>query len=447
MSAPAVEWKRIELLGQALLRSRRGDDVGERLLAEMATAQEAVQRARASGGWWETAAPGLEPVQADVLACVVAPDAEPRIGWLFQALQGGTGTTYPSPALVQELLALDPGEAAAVYAAVSPGSPLIERGLVETGGDGPYDPLRPARGVTARLLGRSRVAAAPPGSTEVRMRATWDDLVLPPDRVTALREFLAWIIHRPKVANEWGARVGGGPVALFTGPSGTGKTLAGAVLASELSWPIYRVDIALLVSKYIGETEKNLNRLFDAAHGQPLLLQIDEADSLFGRRGDVKEARDRYANLEVSHLLARIENHEGPCILTTNLKKHLDQAFIRRFQVVVEFPRPDAAARARLWAILLPPHAPRSDDVDFETLGRDVNLTGGGIRNSALHAAFLAADGDGEIGLRELAVACWRELTKDGRDVAPVQLGHLRHHLPAGILAGGALLEAEEVPA
>ena len=147
----------------------------------------------------------------------------------------------------------------------------------------------------------------------------------------------------------WHGQSVGGPVALFTGPSGTGKTFAAAVLAGALGWPLYRVDLGRLVSKYVGETEENLNRLFDAAHGQPMVLQFDEADALFAKRGEVKEARDRYANMEVSHLLTRIEAHDGPCILTTNLRKQLDSAFTRRFQLVVEFPRLDAAARSELW--------------------------------------------------------------------------------------------------
>jgi SpoVK/Ycf46/Vps4 family AAA+-type ATPase len=165
-----------------------------------------------------------------------------------------------------------------------------------------------------------------------------------------------------------------------------------------------------------------------------MVLQFDEADALFGKRGEVREARDRYANLEVSHLLARIEAHQGPCILTTNLRRNLDPAFARRFQVVVDFPRPDEAARARLWERSLPPRAPVADDLDLELLGGAVNLTGGAIRNAALHAAFLAAGRGRPIGRAEVALAVWRELGKDGRDLAATDLGPLAADLPDGAL-------------
>lgn len=249
-------------------------------------------------------------------------------------------------------------------------------------------------------------------------------------QVTHLREFLLWLRHRETVEGQWGGRMGGGPVALFSGPSGTGKTLAASVIAHELGWPLYRIDLGKLVSKYIGETEKNLNQLFDAAHGRPMVLQFDEADSLFGKRGEVKDARDRYANMEVSHLLARIEEHRGPCILTTNLHEHLDTAFVRRFHVVIGFPRPDKEARVQLWKRLLPPRAPRHDDVDPQFLGQAVNLTGGGIRNAALYAACLAAEEGGAIELRHVALGVWREMAKDASPRSRADLGALAHHLP-----------------
>jgi SpoVK/Ycf46/Vps4 family AAA+-type ATPase len=248
-----------------------------------------------------------------------------------------------------------------------------------------------------------------------------------------LREFLLWIEHRDTVVGEWGGQRVGGPVALFVGPSGTGKTLAASVIANALGWPLFRVDLGRLVSKYIGETEKNLNQLFDAASGQPLVLQFDEADALFAKRGEVKEARDRYANMEVSHLLNRIEAHDGPCILTTNLRKQMDSAFNRRFQMVVEFTRPDPAARIALWQRLLPPRAPLAPEVEPTVLGHAVNLTGGGIRNAALHAAYLAAGQGTAIGLEHIALAVWRELAKAGREVALHDLGMLAAHLPPGV--------------
>jgi hypothetical protein len=434
-SAPplAVEWQRLDLLARLLAEARQGREAPEALLAELRRLQDLVEAERANGSpLLRLAGLPLSPLECDVLACAVAPEAEPRLGWMFQSLQPGTPQPYPTAALLHELLALDAGLAHELYGALAEGAPLRRAGLVELEEADPFQPIRPAHGVTARLLGRPGLAGAPVGATRVTSTPGWDDLILPADRVGMLREFLLWIRLRDTVFGAWEGKDCGGPVALFCGPSGTGKTFAAAVLATDLAWPLYRVDLGRLVSKYVGETEKNLNKLFDAAHGRPMVLQFDEADSLFSKRGEVKEARDRYANMEVSHLLARIESHRGPCFLTTNLRRNLDPAFARRFQVVVDFPRPDAAARSRLWDRLLPPKAPRGADLDTAFLGEAVNLTGGGIRNAALHAAFLAAAGGRPIGLAEVTLAVWRELGKEGRDLTAADLGPLAPHLPPG---------------
>jgi len=427
----APEWERIGLLAHILAGSRQGRQASLGELERLRTLQQQVETSRRQEGGWTVVAPaGLSPIEFDVLACVVAPEAEPRLGWLFQTLQSGAPTPYPTPALLQELLAMAPEETPLLYGALTETSPLRSSGLIEVEGGDPFQPVRPAAGVTARLLGRPAVTGDLPGAVLVKTPARWDDLVLPLDRVAMLREFLLWITHKTTVVGEWGGGDCGGPVGLFAGPSGTGKTFAAAVLAAELGWPLYRVDLGRLVSKYIGETEKNLNRLFDAAHGQPMILQFDEADSLFSKRGEVREARDRYANMEVSHLLARIESHQGPVILTTNLRKHLDPAFARRFQVVVDFPRPDAEARTRLWQRLIPPRAPREPGVEPAFLGAAVNLTGGSIRNAALHAAYLAAGAGKPLSLGHVALAVWRELGKDGRELSPTDLGPLAPFLP-----------------
>jgi len=428
-----AEWQRIELLGHLLAEARQGRESAEEQLAELRRLQAAVEAARADGGPMRHLGDGsLSPLEYDVVACAVAPEAEPRLGWLFQNLQPGAPQPYPTPALIQELLALDAGTARDLYAVLAEDAPLRRHQLIELEGEGPYQAIHPGPGVTARLLGRRPEVVTPPGAIRVTLRPTWDDLILPPERVSMLQEFLLWLRHREQVFGDWGASDCGGPVALFSGPSGTGKTFAAAVLAADLDWPLYRVDLGRLVSKYIGETEKNLNRLFDAAHGRAMVLQFDEADSLFSKRGEVKEARDRYANMEVSHLLARIETHRGPCILTTNLRRNLDPAFARRFQVVVDFPRPDAEARARLWQRLLPPRAPREPELDPAFLGAAVNLTGGSIRNAALHAAFLAAAAGKSIGLAEVTLAVWREMSKEGRDLALAELGPLAPYFPQG---------------
>jgi hypothetical protein len=435
-----MEWTRIELLIRSLIAARDGRQVEPSVLDQIAAAQQAVTAGRADGTWSGVAGLELDDLERDVLAAALAPEAKPTIGWLFAQLQAGAPQQYATPALLQDLLVLDGSETRELYARLTDTAKLRTAGLIEAIDDGPYSPLRPTARARTLLLGWTETAT-PPGARRVRDHAGWQDLVLPPDRLTVLREYLALIRHREFVAQDWGGRVGGGPVALFCGASGTGKTYAATVIAGELGWPLYRVDLGRLVSKYIGETEKNLNRLFEAAHGRPLILQFDEADSLFGKRGEIRDARDRYANLEVSHLLARIEQHCGPCILTTNMRRHLDAAFTRRFQVVVEFPRPDAPARAEIWARLLPPRAPRDPELNIETLA-GAAMTGGAIHNAAIHAAILAADAGCAIGPREAAIAVWRELGKDGREVAPSALGKLAPHLPASVVCGAELMSA-----
>ncbi|CAM3971791.1 ATP-binding protein [Corallococcus exiguus] len=427
-----AEVERVELLGQCLSRLRQGASLEDAVLERLREAQARVRGAREDGSAWRRLrASQLAPVEYDVLACAVAPEMEPRVGWLFQQLQpGATQPVYPTAALIQELLALQPADGARLSSVLSEDAPLRRLGLLERDEGGPYSPIRPSRGLTPRLLGAPEPPLSLPGALRVPGTARWEELVLPEAKLALLREFLLWLQHRETVVEQWGGRAMGGPVALFSGPSGTGKTFAASVLATTMGWELHRVDLGALVSKYIGETEKNVSKLFDAAHGRDVILLFDEADSLFGRRGEVREARDRYANQEVSHLLARIEQHTGPCILTTNLKGNLDPAFARRFQVVVEFPRPDARAQARLWRGLLPPRAPLSPEVDPEVLGSAVSLSGGGIRNAALHAAYLAAGAGTPIGMRELALAVWRELGKEGRDVSASELGPLRKHLP-----------------
>ncbi|HKK56813.1 ATP-binding protein [Marinobacter sp.] len=429
------EWDRLQHLGYCLSRSRQGLELESGTLKQLEQLQAQVEQLRQPGGHWECALNlRLAPIEWDVLACVLGPELEPRLGWMFQNLQSGSAQPYPCRALIQELLALEPHQAQALQRALEQSAPLRARGLLRAQNDDPYQPLTPEPWLGPKLRGEQRPLPSPPGATRVTPLARWDDLVLPANRLAQLREFMLWLEHRKTVIDQWGGQPVGGPVALFNGPSGTGKTLAASAIASRLGWELYRVDIGRLVSKYIGETEKNLNQLFYAVHDRPMVLQFDEADALFAKRGEVKEARDRYANMEVSHLLARIESHRGPCILTTNLRKQIDSAFTRRFQMVVEFPRPGIEGRARLWDKLLPPRAPRGPGVDTRLLARSVNLTGGGIRNAALHAAYLAAGDSEQIELRHLALGAWRELAKEGRDQNPRELGELAAHLPREII-------------
>lgn len=248
-----------------------------------------------------------------------------------------------------------------------------------------------------------------------------DELVVPPQVRAELNLALAWIRQQHKVLTEWGFAqrlpLGGGLKALFAGPAGTGKTMAAQVLARQLQLDLYRVDLSRVVSKYIGETEKNLGQLFDEAHRSGAMLFFDEADALFGKRSEVKDAHDRYANIEVGYLLQRLEEHDGVVILATNRRQDLDDAFVRRFDMILEFPLPNAAERRRIWEGMFPTAAQRDPSLNLDLLAQKFELSGGEIKNAVLAAAYLAAEAGQPIGLPHLRQAIRRELIKSGRVV------------------------------
>ena len=254
-----------------------------------------------------------------------------------------------------------------------------------------------------------------------------EDLVLPADRIEALNDVVRRVRHRGTVLEQWGldavSNRGRGLIALFHGASGTGKTMAAEAIAGALRMQLYRIDLAGVVSKYIGETEKNLRAIFEEAERADAVLFFDEADALFGKRSEVKDAHDRYANIEIDYLLQRIDLFEGISILATNLRAHIDEAFLRRIHITVEFPVPREAERLGLWDRSFPETAPLADDIDWAFLARRFELTGGAIRNAALGAAFLAADGPGVIGMREIVNALRSELIKAGKRVAESEFG------------------------
>ncbi len=429
-----AEWQRIDILARCLIDSRAGKQPEQKLINELNQKQQRVNHLRAAvNNPWNNLATELSALAMDVLACVYVVEVYPRIGWLYQELQPNSGQPFVSMALIQMLLALDDSEVVHLKSLIASEGELVKYHLVEVNEDSAFAAIRPKKGMLAKLLNLPEPDFAPQGSIKVNIKSCWNDLVLPGDREIMLREFMLWLKHRDQVVIEWGGHSLGGPVALFSGPSGTGKTFAASVIANELGWPLYRVDLARLVSKYIGETEKNIGHLFDAAHGKKLVLQFDEVDALMSKRGEIKEARDRYANMEISYLLSRIEDHLGPCILTTNLRNQIDKAFTRRFQVVVEFPRPDVSSRIKLWKRMFPPRAPLSDDIDINLLGKSANLTGGNIRNAALHSAYLAAEDNSAIALPHVATAIWRELSKERIQIPKTDLGLLAEYLPDGL--------------
>jgi hypothetical protein len=255
--------------------------------------------------------------------------------------------------------------------------------------------------------------------------ATWEDLVLPDAQLDVLHTLAAHVRHRFRVYEDWGfSRKGArglGISALFAGGSGTGKTMAGEVLANELRLDLYRIDLSAVVSKYIGETEKNLRRVFDAAETGGAILLFDEADALFGRRSEVKDSHDRYANIEVSYLLQRMEAYRGLAILTTNQKQALDPAFLRRIRYVDQIPFPDNAQRAGIWRRIFPKETP-TRDLDPAKLAR-LNIAGGNIRNIALNAAFLAADDQQPVAMRHIARAARGEYSKLEKPLTDAEIG------------------------
>jgi AAA+ superfamily predicted ATPase len=252
----------------------------------------------------------------------------------------------------------------------------------------------------------------------------WDDLILPEHQKSVLRQVAAHVRNRLKVCEEWGfagkGRRGLGLSTLFAGESGTGKTMAAEVLAGELHLDLYRIDISSMVSKYIGETEKNLRKVFDAAERSGAILLFDEADALFGKRSEVKDSHDRYSNIEVCYLLQRMEAYTGLAILTTNLKTALDTAFQRRLRFVVQFAFPDAAQREAIWRGIFPAATP-TDGLDYRKLAQ-LQATGGNIRNIALNAAFLAADVDEPVGMAHLLNAAHDEGAKRDRPLNDAEI-------------------------
>jgi SpoVK/Ycf46/Vps4 family AAA+-type ATPase len=270
--------------------------------------------------------------------------------------------------------------------------------------------------VGCRLQSNQRLSAL---ARKLSPRKGWEDITLPEHAMEQLREICAQVKHRRTVYGEWGfgrkQTLGKGLCVLFYGLSGTGKTLAVEVMARELKLEAFKIDLSTVVSKYIGETEKNLSRVFQEAETGNAILFFDEADALFGKRSEVKDAHDRYANIEIGYLLQRMEEFDGLVILATNLRKNIDEAFFRRMHFAVEFPMPNESHRYRIWKQHLPQSAPVAADIDFDFLSRRVNLAGGNIKSVVVNAAFLAAENSGVIQMKHFLHAVRREYEKIGR--------------------------------
>jgi SpoVK/Ycf46/Vps4 family AAA+-type ATPase len=253
----------------------------------------------------------------------------------------------------------------------------------------------------------------------------WTDIILPKDHIDQLREICNQVNHREKVYGQWGFEgklsLGKSISALFEGPSGTGKTMAAEIIAGELHLELYKIDLSSIVSKYIGETEKNLSTIFTEAEMSNAILFFDEADALFGKRSEVKDSHDRYANIETGYLLQRMEEYEGVVILSTNLRKNMDEAFTRRIGYIVTFPFPNKEARQQIWSTIWPAQTPLGTNLDYEVLADEFEITGGNIKNIVLRAAFMAASDNQNVGRRHLLRATRREYQKMGKVLADGQ--------------------------
>jgi SpoVK/Ycf46/Vps4 family AAA+-type ATPase len=261
----------------------------------------------------------------------------------------------------------------------------------------------------------------------IEPRVGWSDLVLPAPVIEQLGELTARARHRDRVLDDWGlgrtSLKGRGVTALFAGDSGTGKTMSAEVIAGSLGLDLYVIDLSTIVDKYIGETEKNLDRVFNEADRVNGVLLFDEADAIFGKRSEVKDARDRYANVEVAYLLQRMEVFDGMAVLTTNLRANVDEAFLRRLDAIVDFPVPDVEDRRRLWERNLSAGVPKADDIDVDFLARRFTLSGGNIRNVAVGAAFRAAAGERPLAMADLVRETAREYRKLGRLCVEAEFG------------------------
>ncbi len=262
---------------------------------------------------------------------------------------------------------------------------------------------------------------------KIQPKYRWQDIVLPADRLQQLREICNYVKYRALVYQEWGfdnkLSLGKGLNILFAGPSGTGKTMSAEIMAGELGLDLYKIDLSTVVSKYIGETEKNLSRIFDEAETSNAILFFDEADALFGRRSEVRDSHDRYANIEIGYLLQKMEEYQGVVILATNFRKNMDDAFVRRMHFTVEFPFPGEQDRRRIWEQIWPSHTPVSPDLNLEFMARRFEMAGGNIRNIALAAAFLAAADGRVVTMSHLIHATRREYQKMGKVVTEGEFG------------------------
>jgi hypothetical protein len=417
----------LDALIQVRLEERCGGPCGRRMsIDDEGEGLPDVRRFDGTGPLAEIiTAAGLSAAEAVVLTAAIAPYAEERFDALYGMLTDRPGVAALTGEVARTLAARSfPGRLDAAVMLSSRGR-LLAHGLLSL--DPPGDlsgVLRPDPQLLAWVLGlppQPRVATSEFPARPLTTVHNLDDVVLPATARARIDDLAARIAHRDVVVEEWGFGAhhdnAASLIALFHGPPGTGKTMTAAAIATSAGLSAYLVDLSALVSKYIGETEKALAKVFDRAARERCLLVFDEADAVFGARTEIGDAHDRYANQEVSYLLSRIEQHAGIVILTTNLVANIDAAFQRRIQVMVEFPEPGPGERERLWATVAPAQLPVDGGVDLAALAQRYPLTGAQIREATLDAAYLAA-ADGRVVTGEhLATGIRRQYEKAGKSV------------------------------
>ena len=414
----------LEAVVAVRLEERRGDLLSRGLHLDGPEGVPPLERYAGSGPLADVvAAAGLTAPEALILVAALAPCVDERYDALYARLTDRPDVRGLTGEVARTLVARTlPGRLAAT-ALLRPAAPLISSGLLAL--DPPGDlagRLTPDPALVTWLLGLPPAAPAVSADFPARQLTTvhtLDDVVLAGPARQRIGELTDRITHRDLVVGTWGYGRhhdnSTGLIALFHGPPGTGKTMTAAALARSVGLGAYVVDLSALVSKYIGETEKALARVFDRAAREACLLVFDEADAVFGRRTEVSDSHDRYANQEVSYLLARVEAHPGVVILTTNLLANIDEAFQRRIHVMVEFGSPGPAERVRLWRCVLPPELPLHDAVDLDVLAQRFPLSGAQIRDAGLEAAYLAA-ADGRVVTQDYLLAgVQRQFEKAGR--------------------------------
>lgn len=366
---------------------------------------------------------GLTAAEAVVLLAAVAPYVDERFAVRYGELTDRPGVVGLTGEVARTLVARSFAGRLDAAVLLSPQGRLRSSGLIDVEGD-LSGPLRPDPAVLAWLTGQPppevTVSADFPARPLTTVH-TLDDVVLPAAARGRIADLEARIAHRRVVVDDWGFGShhdnAAGLIALFHGPPGTGKTMTAAALAASAGLQAYLVDLSALVSKYVGETEKSLSKVFDRAAREHCVLVFDEADAVFGARTEVDDAHDRYANQEVSYLLSRIEQHPGTVVLTTNLVANIDAAFQRRIHVMVEFPEPGPGERERLWRRVRPEQLPFDDGIDLSGLARRYPLTGAQIREATLDAAYLAAADGRVVTERHLLTGVRRQYEKAGRTV------------------------------